>query len=292
MEDNFENIKISTETIIVKTNWKIDILELYNNLPITFYQVIPKKRGRKSKDEKKDDKKELLKDGDIVTLKLRNYLRGVELKDKKKAKRFFRNSLTIVMYLENKFINFKISKNGKIQFTGCKNNSQAEKSIKFIYEYIKDKPKIIQVKDYTQILFINAMANINFNVGFCINRENLDDYINHKTPYHSLLETSFGYTGVNIKIPLNNIDNIPVVKMIYKDDQWSYEPFNYSMYLDTLDEKEKKKESTKSRFNTFLVFQSGNIILSSPHKECMRKTYHEFSNIIKDCRKKIEEIIS
>jgi len=287
----FENIDISTETIIAKTNWKIDITELYNHLPVTFYKVTPKKRGRKSKEEKKEEVKDELKDGQIITLKLRNSLRGVNLKEKKNTKRFFRNSLTIVMYLDRKFINFKVSKNGKIQFTGCKNNMQAEKCIKYIHHYVKDIPRIIQVEDYTQIIFLNVMANINFNVGFCINRENLDNHINTQTPYYSLLETSFGYTGVNIKIPLDNINIIPVIKMIFKDDKWSYEPFDYLMYVETLDEKEKKKEMSKNRYNTFLVFQSGNVILSSPHKECMRNTYHEFIKIIKNCKDKIEEII-
>jgi hypothetical protein len=63
------------------------------------------------------------------------------------------------------------------------------------------------------------------------------------------------------------------------------------MYFDSLDDREQKKEKSKVRYNTFLVFQSGNIILSSPHKECMRKTYHEFMDIIQSCKHLIEEKI-
>jgi len=292
--NKFDNIAISTETIIAKTNWKVDILALFNHLPITFYKVIPKKRGRKSKDEKKEEVSNYLNDGDIVTLKIGNKIRGVNLKEKKNAKRFFRNSLTIVMFLDNKFINFKVSKNGKFQFTGCKNEIHSQHSMEFIYNYTKDSPQIIQLEsENSEIIFITVMTNINFNLGFCVNRENLDEYINSNTRYYSLLETSFGYTGVNIKIMLDNINNIPIHKIIFNNNtgEWDKIDFNYSMYVDTLDEKDKKKELEKIRYNTFLVFQSGNVILSSPHKECMRAPYHEFMEIIDRCKHIIEEKI-
>jgi len=288
---NFEDIEISTETIIAKTNWKVDIVQLYDHLPITFYKIIQKKRGRKSKDEKKEISEKLF-DGQIISLKMGNLIKGVNLKEKKNTKKFFRNSLTIVMYLDDKFINFKVSKNGKFQFTGCKSTEQSINCMKFIYDYTKNTKKIIELKDkYTEIIFITVMTNINFNIAFCVNREDLDYHINTETDYKSLLETSFSYTGVNIKIPLNNIDIIPIKKIIYKDNVWLDEFFNYSMYLQSLDEKERKKEKTKNRFNTFLVFQSGNVILSSPHKDCMKDVFHIFLNIIKDCEHKIKELI-
>ena len=289
-ENVFNDIVISTETIIAKTNWKVDINELFNHLSVTEFTVVPKKRGRKSKEEKKEEKKIELLDGQIVTLKLGNKLKGVNLREKKNAKRFFRNSLTIVMYLDNKFINFKVSKNGKFQFTGCKNELHSHQCMKFIYEYTKGTTKIIQVcGQFSEIVFITVMTNINFNLGFCINRENLDEHINTKTMYYSLLETSFGYTGVNIKIPLENIDNIPMTKISCRNEEWQNDAFTYADYIESLDEKDKRKEREKVRYNTFLVFQSGNVILSSPHKECMRKTYHEFLEIIKQCKPLIEE---
>ena len=289
MEEKFNDIVISTETIIAKTNWKVDITALFNHLPVTDYKVVPKKRGRKSKMEKKEEVQNVLEDGQIVTLKMGIKLRGVILKEKKNSKRFFRNSLTIVMFVDNKFINFKVSKNGKFQFTGCKNEEHAQSCMKFIHKYTKDTVKIIQYIGNTEILFLTVMTNINFNLGFCINRENLDDHFNSKTKYYSLLETSFGYTGVNIKIPLENLNNIPLTKITYKNDEWHHEKMTYQQYFDTLDEKEQQKEKIKIRYNTFLVFQSGNVILSSPHKECMRKSYHEFLNIIAQCRERIEE---
>jgi TATA-box binding protein (TBP) (component of TFIID and TFIIIB) len=51
------------------------------------------------------------------------------------------------------------------------------------------------------------------------------------------------------------------------------------------------KEVNKNRYNTFLVFHSGNVIMSSMHIDYMKDTYNKFINIIKECRPQIEENI-
>ena len=81
---------------------------------------------------------------------------------------------------------------------------------------------------------------------------------------------------------------MPLLKIIYKEE-WIEQDLFFAEYLNTLNEKEKSKEKLKTRYNTFLVFQSGNVILSSPHKECMINNYNQFTKIISDCRSKIEE---
>jgi TATA-box binding protein (TBP) (component of TFIID and TFIIIB) len=298
MTESFDKIDISTETIIGKTNCKINIVELFSFLPVVAYQVVPKKRGRRPKDEKKVEP-QMLQDGDIITLKMGDNIRGVDLKTKKKStnNNYFRNSITIVMSCDNKLINFKISKNGKFQFTGCKNESHSHRCLSYVIGYIHSTPhnkKIISLPLNTrlEVIYLTVMANINFSLGFCVNKENLDDYVNKNTEYYSLLETTFGYTGVNIKIPLPDLNKIPITKMtLLSELEWSKQDLTYQEYLTLLDEKEKNKEKGKSRYNTFLVFQSGNVILSSPHKECMRDTYFEFLRIINTCRTAIEEKI-
>jgi hypothetical protein len=313
---DFDNINISTETVIAKTNWKINLKELHSNLPITVYNEIPKKRGRRPKNEKKVEPQKL-NDGEIITSIYCSDVRGVNLKskkrkvekeddkkDNKKIKEekdsYFRNSITIVMQCDNKLINFKISKNGKFQFTGCKTDEQAHKCLNYIKNYIYPLPnnrKILSLplNTHLEVIYVTVMANINFSLGFCINKENLDEYINKNTDYYSLLLETTGYTGVNIKMPLSKMDHIPITKMTYitEKEDWEKEILSYKDYILLLDEKErnKEKEKCKSKYNTFLVFQSGNVILSSPHKECMRDTYHKFLSIINNCREQIEEKI-
>lgn len=296
----FEDIDISTQTIIGKTNWKINTQELFNQLPITEYKVIPKKRGRRPKEEKMIIP-QVLDEGQIITLKLGDKLRGVDLKTKKKKKdenkdkSYFRNSLTVVMHCEGKLINFKISKNGKFQFTGCKNDYHSHLCLEHIRNYISvmndKKIAMLPLNSSLEVIYTTVMTNINFSLGFCINKENLDEYINKNTNYHSLLETTFGYTGVNIKINMPKLDNILVIKMSYSNEtlEWIKNEITYSDYLSTLEDKERIKEKSKIRYLTFLVFQSGNVILSSPHKSCMKETYENFIEMIDKSKIFIEE---
>ena len=77
------------------------------------------------------------------------------------------------------------------------------------------------------------MSNINFSLGFCINKENLDEYINKNTNYYSLLETTFGYTGVNIKIPLPSLKDIPITKIVLdrNTNDWTQTTITYENYI-------------------------------------------------------------
>jgi len=255
----FDDITVSTKTIIGVSDLNIPINELYTILPVEKYVVIPKKRGRQKKVYREDPNKNL-KEGSIITLKYQDEFRGVDLnakKNKKKKtltkKKFFRNALTVVMKVDDKLINFKISKNGKFQLTGVKRDEQAVKCIKFFWEKLKNT-KFSQEK--ISITFINVMTNIDFNVGFIINREQLDKHMNSMEDYNSLLETSFGYTGVNIKFPLNEDIETDLLKLSYDGDKWKEGTVKYSEYLDTLSDDARFKEETKKRYNTFLVFHS------------------------------------
>ena len=111
---NFKEIPISTRTIIVSTNLQLNIDNLYSNLPVTPYKTIEKKRGRKKKNMIAEIVNKV-EDGSIVSIKYQGDIRGVELKKKKKSAKFFRNAVTVVMSINGKLINLKISTNGKFQ---------------------------------------------------------------------------------------------------------------------------------------------------------------------------------
>ena len=140
----FDDITVSTKTIIGVSNLTIPISDLYQVLSVEKYVVIPKKRGRQKKIFREDPNKDL-EEGSIITLKYQDECRGVDLnakKNKKKKtltkKKFFRNALTVVMKVDNKLINFKISKNGKFQMTGVKYDEQAVKCIKYFWNKLKN----------------------------------------------------------------------------------------------------------------------------------------------------------
>ena len=80
---DFENIQVSTKTVIAKTNARYDIQKLFENLPVAPYTVVKKKRGRK-KNIFVPDPNENVPSGSIITLKYFEHLRGVDLKPKKR----------------------------------------------------------------------------------------------------------------------------------------------------------------------------------------------------------------
>lgn len=305
---DFDDIKVSTKTCIVVTNIMLDIKSLFEALPITDYIVIPKKRGRKKKNEPEDPNKGI-PSGSIITLEYENNIRGVDLKkkkknkDKKKRGNYFRNSVTVVMIMEDKKINFKISRNGKFQMTGCRDDTHSENCVKFIWNYIKNTKNIYkwysdsesnsdsELKNNLKAIFIPAMRNIDFGLGFYVDRERLDEYFNRSTNYNSLLETSFGYTGVNIKIPmLKPITDLMLKQLECCNDEWIDPVYvDYMTYINMLSPKEAQKKLNKQRHNTFLVFHSGKTIFSGMDATFMKDTYYEFINIIRDCYDIIEE---
>lgn len=307
---DFDKIKVSTKTFIVMTNITLNIDKLFNKLPITSYIVIPKKRGRKKKVIQIDPNLGI-KSGSIITLEYETKLRGVDLKKKKKKKssrnNYFRNSVTVIMIIDDKKINFKISRNGKFQITGCKFDDHAEKCVKYIWDYIKDDDDIFKFNNYDidsdsddeeenimKATFIPAMRNIDFGLGFLVDREKLDRYFNVNTRYHSLLEPSFGYTGVNIKIPIvDDILKLNLKQLRNKNGKWiKPATITYNDYLQYLPQKERLKKTRKDRYNTFLVFHSGKVIMSGLEASFMRDTYYEFGDIINDCSNIIREKLS
>lgn len=300
---DFRSIPVRTKTFIVMTNIKIDIAKMYHTLPLTKYVIVPKRRGRKKKLPVTDPNTDI-PDGSIISLDLEGVVRGVTLKKKKKNARkgdYFRNSITVVMIIDKKLINFKISGNGKFQMTGCKFDEQAERCIQYMWNYIKDRKELYTLPSLTKTIshpfratFIPALRNIDFSLGFFLDRERLDNYINTSTSYRSLLETSIGYTGVNIKILVTkSIKSLMIKQLIFARGKWlpaKMVPYEY--FLNSLKEKEKQKKLEKERYNTFLVFHSGKVIMSSMCTEFAEDTYNEFLELILKHRKLFEEQLS
>ena len=156
---------------------------------------------------------------------------------------------------------------------------------------MKDNQDVYSIEndESPYFLVIPSMRNIDFSLGFLVDREKLNQYINRQNNLHCLLETSFGYTGLNIKIPLQeDITQLQIKKLVFKDENWIENYTIYTEFLNTLPEKERKKKEY-DRYNTFLVFQSGKVIHSGISNEYMKKSYYEFIDIINSCYEQIEE---
>jgi TATA-box binding protein (TBP) (component of TFIID and TFIIIB) len=291
---DFKSIKVSTKTFTATSNLLINIKELFEKLPITPYVVVPKRRGRKKKVEIVDPNKDIPY-GSIITIKCEDKIRGVELKPskKKKRKKWFRNSITVIIVFD-KPINFKVCRNGTFQMTGCKNHKHAELCIKYIWNYIKDDPSIYKFVEGNTLetLIIPSMRNIDFSLGFNVDREKLNLYMANEASSHCLLETSFGYTGVNIKMPLQiDITKMKIKRLTYNDktDDWELVNTIYDEYLNKLPKKDRQAKIKNTRYNTFLVFHSGKVIMSGLISNFMKPVYEEFLEMIRTCYDQIEE---
>jgi len=292
----FDDIRVSTKTFTANSNITIDIHQLFDIISVVPYEVQPKKRGRKKKGDVKIEQS-TVPYGSIVTVKCEGKMKGVELKPKSKKNEnktsWFRNAVTVVIILD-KPINFKVCKNGTFQMTGCTNDVHPEMCIKTIWNLIKEHTSaysFTRSPGSFDVLVVPSMRNIDFDLGFNVDRDKLSRYLNNEdTNLHCLLETSFGYTGVNIKIPLQNTrDNMEVQKIKCIDGVWNMSITNYLEYLSILDEKNRIKKINETRYNTFLVFHSGKVIFSGLTADFMRDTYYSFTSIIQEAIDIIEE---
>lgn len=284
----FSDIIPSTKTLIVISNINVNIDKLYDAFEITPYTIVKKTRGRKKKeDDVQVDPNEEIQEGSIISIEYNSKHRGVLLKKNKKS--HFRNALTINIFVQKKRVNVKLCQNGKFQMTGCKTDTQAEDTIRILWQLISKDPTAYSFKDSEannefQITFVPVLRNISINLGFNVNQEKLDRYLNTLPDCRSLYEPSIGYTGINMKlIPKRSILETKLKHLVYKGGGWSEPKYlPYKSYLDLLPEKEQKKKTEKVYRNTFLIFQSGIAIMSMSSAELGEETYYTFLEHIRN----------
>lgn len=264
-----DEIPISTKTIIASANCTFDIVKIFQTYPI---------RART--------------DGGVEVMYYQNEYRGVVYADfYPRKKKNFRNAINVISHIENgRKINFKLSKNGKFQLTGCKNEDHAIQVVKNLIDTVLTHCRdCIQLQGPMLVVsFQTVMTNIDFSLGFSVDRQKLDNMMNNNTPFHSLLETSFGYTGVNIKFPVDQEWwklPVPVIsKNTGTESPWiKYERPLHDFVANT------ETLQKKMKYNTFLVFHSGSVIMSGMVKETMRLHYDLFVSIMKTWQPRIEE---
>ena len=221
-------------------------------------------------------------------------------------KNCFRNALNVFYGIaSDRKVYFKVTKNGKFQLTGCKNIIHASLCvIHFLHLIFFKYPECIvhRPPGDLRIVFQTVMTNVDIFTGYNINREELDKIVNEKTTFNSLLEDSFGYTGVNIKMPLQcrngrhwldttvPVLRIPVDALSENIDAWKQcMTFHRDPLRSLLSEDAIQKSKLKLKNNTFLAFHSGKIIFSGMFPETMEHDYNVFCDFLANYRHVIEE---
>lgn len=260
--DEINDTLISTRTIIAKIPLQFKTEEIYENLPVN-----TKIKGY---------------DCEILLLYYKDKVKGDWTL--KKSNSSFRNAVNVIINSSDKLINIKMSKNGNLQITGCKEEINVYKAVEYLIMLIKSHcPHIVEKWiSPIDILFKTVMTNIVFSIGYAIDKKKLNKLLKEDKTFYNLFETSFGYTGMNIKLELDKTD------------------FNYGSTNSFFNESENKWMHSKKliqntfdkpKYNTFLVFHSGKIIMSGICEENMRKDYKLFRNYLEKNKDKIIETI-
>lgn len=268
----FETLVRTTRTVIADTNIVINIKALFDAIPITEYTIPEKKKGRKKKDTVQSQS--VPSSGSIVSVKFEGRVRGVELK---KGKSAFKNSITIVMVIKDRWVNFKLSKNGRFQITGNNDDYHIEKCVKYMWKIIRQLPEMYTVNGTSvKVTFWSSMENFKTNIGFRIDRQKLNTLVNDATEYISVFETSSGSASVNIKMPLE-FSELALNTLTFRSNKWVR---GTTMYTDFVSKATGKVASNDRRFVSFLVFHTGEVIMTSMCKAVMKPYFDEFIAIV------------
>lgn len=273
---SFDDMTRTTRTVIADTNMVIDIDKLFEILPITECVEPVKRRGRKRKDN--INVPIVLPNGSIVSAKYGDKYKGLQSSNGKSA---FKNSITIIMEIKHRRVNFKLSKNGRFQITGNNDDYHVEKCVKYMWKIIKEYEDLYTINGTSlKVTFWSSMTNFKVNIGMRIDRQELNTYINKNTEYVSFFETSSGSASVNIKMPLIFQDK-QLNTIVYRSNKWVKGTVSYT---DFMKKTTGKALNTTNRFISFLVFHTGELIMTSTDKESMRPYFYKFMSIIEECK--------
>jgi hypothetical protein len=203
----------------------------------------------------------------------------------------FLNQVTLVLSIGNVNLNIMLFKDN-LKIAGCKENKDAEEAASLLFlDYIvkiHNGWKILPNFDDKEPRFIFrlVMRNVDFKLGFFINRKALNNLMNNKKYndriFMSQCETT-GHTNVNIKMYAK------------KPENYSYDclvmPIDEPSYFITLTSNIYKSKKAKNEYTTFIVFSSSEIILSGKYEEEMKADYEFFVSEVFKNKSLIEEKI-
>lgn len=260
---SFTDIPVSTQTFTVKTNivFNTNLEHVFEKMHLT---------------------------DDIITIKYKQNIKG-QITSKKKTRRVvvsknFLNCVSLVVSIDKK-INVKIFKNGVFQLTGCKNLTHAKKSMYIIICYLQNNTILSLTFDIDGELvfyFKSAMRNIDFELGYKINREDLA-YQLHLNTTINIPPISCTNMGVKLKLPIN-LGTLPIYKMVFVEYP-NHTVINYSDCFSTINTKHMSEEEQRqkmSRFVSICIFQNGKVTFSCADENYQEQYYNWFVDIMEN----------
>ena len=214
---NINDISVSTHTFIAYTNLEdLDLEAIFDEVKICdcLIHVLYKKREK-----------------------------GFKKKKFKNATKNFLNCISFTFNKDNKKVNLKVFKNGIVQLTGCKNFDHCKLGILLFWDLIKSI-KCIKNFNSLDLFLVSVMRNVNFNLGFLVDREKLRKYIIERQSNYKISPVIGGFIGMQFIAELESIDDMPVYKFeIKKDGELiEKESISYKEFTDIIKVKQYEKK--------------------------------------------------
>ena len=255
---NINDISISTHTFVAYTNLDdLDLEAIFDEVKIydCLVHVLYKKREKGFKKKKKF----------------------------KNATKNFLNCISFTFNKDNKKVNLKVFRNGVVQLTGCKNFDHCKLGILLFWDLIKSI-KCIKNFNSLDLFLVSVMRNVNFNLGFLVDREKLGKYIIERQSNYKISPVIGGFIGMQFVVDLESIDDMPVYKFeIKKDGELiEKESISYKEFTDII-----KVNNTKKNIS-IAIFQTGRVLISGIHEKYQNPFIEWFLNLIKEIKTDIK----
>ena len=209
----------------------------------------------------------------LIHVLYRKREKGFKKKNPTSKKKNFLNCITFIK--NNKKVNLKVFRNGVVQLTGCKSLEHCKFGIIIFWDLIKN---IIRI-DSLELFLVSVMRNVNFNLGFFVDREKLGTYILESQSGYKISPVIGGFIGMRFIIELESIDDMPVYKFKINDEGLiEEEPILY----EKLNNKNAKKKIN------IVIFQTGRVLISGIHEKYQNPVIEWFLKLIKEVKDDIK----
>lgn len=284
--DDFANIKVSTQTYIIHSNLdNVNLSSVLDNIALDLpYEEI-------SEDYYDCDDYDGVTFPRIIGVSYKGIERGKSRKRKTRTPKHessknFLNCVSLTIQFDpDKNINVKLFHNGVLQLTGCKCYDHARKALIIIWSSMEKIEGLCRFKKNTgfssthmEAFIVSAMRNVDFRLGFEIDREALGLHITNNTAY-KIAPIVQSFMGVQLSVPIESVGNMLIHKMsFYPDREFVDEVVRYDEFWDV--KPEVKAKAVKPKAVTIAVFQTGQVLMSGIDEMYQTPVFEWFINEI------------
>ena len=179
--------------------------------------------------------------------------------------------------VDGKLLSVKLFRNGSTQVTGCKTIEHVKFSMNTIYT-------LLALEHVQELNVVSIMNNINFSIGFKIDREKLGNYLAEQGVNVPPITT--GYMGIKIRLDsLVEKQNLMIPRFVW-EKATGFTNLNPISYLDFFAHDEKK--IGKKLTVCVGIFQNGKILMTCVDDLTTQVMFDHVRKLLTDARPHIE----